>query len=114
MDMILRNMVIATGISGLASTNQTFYRQDSPIVPISLFFLLQVTHDFTIANLNNLVGTVGKELVETVDEVHIEAHLFICHSDIAGSLVGNVDIMFLLFQAANGATHGDDIIIRMR
>ena len=110
-DMILGDMVIATGITGLATTDQTLHGEDGLIVPIPLFLLLQVTHDFTIANLDDLVGAVGKEFVEAVDEVHIEPHLFICHSDIARCLVGHMHVVLLLHQPSDGASHRDDIVV---
>ena len=92
-DVILGDMVIAAGITGLASTDQSFHGEDGLIVPIPLFLLLQVTHDFTIADLDDLVGAVGKEFVEAVDEVHIEAHFLIRHSDIARCLVGHMHVV---------------------
>ena len=110
-DVILGDMVIATGITGLASTDQSLHGEDGLIVPISLFLLLQVTHDFTIADLDDLVGAVGKEFVEAVDEMHIEPHLLIRHSDIARCLVGHMHVVLLLHQPSDGSSHRDDIVI---
>ena len=70
-DMILRDMVIATGITSLTTTDETFHGEDGAIIQIAIFLLLQITHDFLIADLDNLIGAVGKELVETVDKVHV-------------------------------------------
>ena len=111
MDMILGDMVIAAGISGLAATDQSLHGEDGLIVPIPLFLLLQVTHDFTIADLDDLVGAIGEELVETVDEVHIKPHLLIRHSNIARCLIGYMHIVLLLHQSSDGASHRDHIVV---
>ena len=83
MDMIFVDMVIATSITGFTTTDQPLHGEDGLIVPISLFLLLQVTHDFTIADLDDLVGTIGKEFVEAVDEVHVEPYLLVSHSNVS-------------------------------
>ena len=70
-DMIFRDMVVTTGITGLATTDQTLYRKDGAIIPIAIFLLFQITHDLLIADLDDLVGAIGKEFVKAIDEVHV-------------------------------------------
>ena len=113
MDMIFSDMVVATGIAGLATTDQALHGEDGLIVPVSFFLLLQIIHYLTIADLYHLVGAVCKELVETVNEVHIEPYFLICHSNITGGLISDVNVVLLLHQTTDGAAHGDDIIIGM-
>ena len=111
--MILRNTVIATSIARLTTTDQALHCENSLIIPIALFFLLQVGHNFTVTNLDNLVRAIGKELVKTIDEVHIKPHFFIGHSYVTRCLVGNMHIVLLLHQPTDGTAHRDDIIVGM-
>jgi hypothetical protein len=43
--------------------------------------------------------------------MHESANLLIAHSDIARCLVGNMHVVVLLHQSADGSTHRDDIIV---
>ena len=61
--------------------------------------------------LDNLIAAISKNGVETVDEVHESANLLVAHGDITRCLVGNMHIVVLLHQSADGATHRDDVVV---
>ena len=52
--------------------------------------------------------------VEFGDEVCKANCVIVKYGNIARSLVGNMDLVSLLYQADQGAAHGDHIVIRMR
>ena len=112
--MILVDTVVATGISRLTTTDQSLHGEDGLVVKVALLLLLDVVHNLAIADLDHLVGAVAKELVEAVDEMHIKAHLLVGNGDIATGLIGDMHIVPLLDQSADGAPHRDDIIVGMR
>ena len=43
-----------------------------------------------------LIKAVGKQLVEAVDEVHIQSHLLVGDSDVAAGLIGHMHVVPLL------------------
>ena len=45
--------------------------------------------------------------------MHIQTHFLIGNSDISTGLIGYMDVMILLHEATDSASHGNDIIIRM-
>ena len=114
MNMVFGNMVIGAGITSLPPANQSFDRKDTLIVEVSFLLLPQVVHNLLIADLDDLIRTVGKELVEPVDKVHVETYFLISNGNVATRLVSDMHIMSLLHQPADGTSHRDDIIIGMR
>ena len=114
MDMILMDVVIATGITRLTPTDKPLHGQDGLVVKVTRLLLFQVVHDLLVAYLDHFVGAVGKELVEAVDKVHVQSHLLVGYGDIAAGLIGNMHVVTLLHEPSDGTTHGDDVVVGMR
>ena len=114
MDVVFGNMVIIAGIPSLSPTNQSLDGQNTGIIQIPFLLLLQIVHDFLIADLDDFIGAISKELVEAVDKVHVETYFLISNGNVATRLVSDMYVMPLLHQPADGTSHRDDIIIGMR
>ena len=113
MDMTAVNTIILTGQASLASTDKSFQTEHCFVVDITRLFALQEVPDGLVAIVDNLVGTTGKDHVKALDEVHEARHLFIANGNIARRLVSHMDVVVLLHQSTDGATHRDDIVVRM-
>ena len=82
-DMMAVDAIVLTGQTGLTSADQTLQTENLLIVEIALFLIPDKGLDCLIRVLDHLVGTIGKDGVETIDEVHETTHFFITHSDVA-------------------------------
>ena len=109
--MVERYLIVGAGGARLATTYQTFDGTDVGRVDVAVFLVLQIGLNLLILVLDNLVGLVAKELVETVDEVHEACHLLIANSNVSAGFVGDMHVVALLYESSNGATHGDDIVV---
>ena len=81
-DMLAVDAAIFAGQSGFATTDKSLKAQNLLSVCIALFLILQKGLHYLVAVLDYLVAAVGKDGVETIDEVHESANLLIAHSDI--------------------------------
>ena len=54
------NVVVAAGVAGLAPADESLHGEDGGIVEVALMLLLEVVHDLAIADVDDLVGAVGK------------------------------------------------------
>ena len=114
MAVIQRNIVIGAGGACFTTTDQTFDSQDVTSIHVTVFLILQVVTDFRIFFVDNLVFAVVEDLIEAVDEMQEADYFFIAYGNVTGGFVCHMHVMFLLYQAADGATHGYNVIIRMR
>ena len=112
--VIQRYIVVSTCRACFTAANQTFDGQDIARINIAVFFLFQELADFCIFINDHLIFAVIENLVETIDEMHEADYFFITYGNVAGSFVSYVHIMFLLYQAADGATHRNHVVVRMR
>ena len=113
-DMRERNTVVGAGRACLAAADEALDGEHIFCIDIAFFLLGEESLYFLVLAGNDEVALLGEELVEAVDEVHEAGHLLIAHGNVAGGLISHMHIMALLHESAQGATHGDDIIIRMR
>ena len=97
MAVIQRDIIIGTCRTRFTAANQSFDSQDVAGVHITVFLIFQIVADFGVLFVDNLVLTVVKELVETVDEVQETDYLFIAYGNVAGSLIGHMYVMFLFY-----------------
>ena len=109
-----RNTVVGAGRACLAAADEALDGKHIFCIDIAFFLLGEESLYFLVLAGNDEVALLGEELVEAVDEVHEAGHLLIAHGNVAGGLISHMHIMALLHESAQGATHGDDIIIRMR
>ena len=112
-DMLAIDTIILTSQTSLTTTDESLQTQNLFVIKIALFLVLDKCLHYLIAVLDHLVAAIGKNGVETIDEVHEAAHLLITHGNIARGLIGHMHIVMLLHQSADGTTHGDDVIIGM-
>ena len=69
--------------------------------------------DFLVFIGDDAVFVAAEYLVESIDEVHESCHLLVAHGDVARCLVGYVEVMSLLHQSTDGASHGDYVVVGM-
>ena len=81
-DMLAVDAAIFAGQSGFATTDKSLKAQNLLCIKIAFFLVLNKCLNHLIAVLDNLIATIGKDGVETIDEVHESANLLIAHSDI--------------------------------
>ena len=109
--MIQRYLIVGTSGTSLATTYQTLDGQDVLGIEVALLLLCEELLDFLILIRDDTILGIGENLVEAIDEVHESCYLLISHGDIARCLVGDMQVVLLLYQTTDGTTHGDDIII---
>ena len=109
--MLTVDTTILTSQSCLSATNQTFQSENLFGVEIAFFFVFDKVLHPLVAVLDHLVGAVGEDGVETIDEVHETSYLFIPHGDVARGLIGHMHIVLLLHQSSDGTTHGDHVVV---
>ena len=105
--------VVLAGQTRLTSADQSFQTENLLIVEIALLLILDESLHRLVGVLDDLVGTIGKDGVEAIDEMHETTDLLIAHGNVARSLVGDMHVVSLLHESTDGAAHGDDIVIRM-
>ncbi len=110
-DVLAVDTIVFAGQTGLAATDQTFESQYLLVVEVALLLILDKRLDSLVRVLDNLVAAVSKDGVETVDKMHESVYLLVANGDIARCLVGNMHIVVLLHESADGATHRDDIVV---
>ena len=110
-DMMAVDAVVLAGQTRLTSADQSFQTENLLIVEVALLLILDEGLHRLVGVLDDLVGTIGKDGVEAIDEMHETTHFLIAHSDIARSLVGHMHIVLLLHESTDGTSHRDDIII---
>ena len=104
-DMMAVDAVVLAGQTRLTSADQSFQTENLLIVEVALLLILDEGLHRLVGVLDDLVGAIGKDGVEAIDEVHETTHFLIAHSDIARSLVGHMHIVLLLHESADGASH---------
>ena len=109
--MLAVDTVVFAGQTGLAATDQTFESQYLLVVEVALLLILDECLDSLVRVLDDLVAAIGKDGVESIDEMHKSANLLVAHGDITRCLVGNMHIVVLLHESADGATHRDDVVV---
>ena len=107
-------VVVGAGCACLTATDESLYGAHLRRVDVGRTLLCEEVLDVSIHLLYHLVLVVAEQLVISVDEVHEACHLLVAHSDVARGLVCHVHVMVLLNEAADGATHRDDVVIGMR
>ena len=112
-DMVERYLIVGARCARLATTNQSLDSQNVTRVNVTILLGGEEMLDLLILVLDDLVLIVIKQLVETVDEVHEARHLLVTDGNIARSLIDHMDVVVLLHQSANRATHGDHVVIGM-
>ena len=114
MNTVQRNLVEGTCCASLATTNQALDGQDVAGIEVTLLLVGEEFLNLLVLLRDNAVLRISENLVETVDEVHESCHLLVAYSDVARCLVSHVNLVLLLNQAADGATHRDNVIVWVR
>ena len=114
MNLLLRHTIVFAGDAGLATTNQSLQGQHVLVVGLIFLLALQELLHLLVFVTHHLVLAVGKELVETIDEVHEATNLLIAYGNVARSLIADVYVVALLHQTTDGSSHRDDIVVGMR
>ena len=112
--MVERNAVVGAGCASLATTDKALDGAHLLGIHIARTLLGEELLDVAVHLLYHLVLAVAEELVEAVDEVHEACYLLVAHSNVARCLVGDVHVVVLLNESADGATHRDHVIVGVR
>ncbi len=112
MDMFLGYTGKTTGIEGFAATDNTLYVTQffNVFLPFGLFF--QKGDCFFINSCCLFIGN-SKLLIEVGHKTNEPQCFIISHGNIARSLVRHMYFMPLINKSLKGATHGNNIIIRV-
>ena len=112
--MVERNAVVGAGCASLATTDKALDGAHLLGIHIARTLLGEELLDVAVHLLYHLVLAVAEELVEAVDEVHEACYLLVAHSNVARCLVGDVHVVVLLNESADGATHRDHVVVGVR
>ena len=115
MHMVVFHSRIAASVTGFFTTDRTFHEKHILAFRTTVFYLFitQVFNDFFRFILNR--RTSGCILVANITQVFaITDYFFIAYGNISGCLVSNMYVMVLVTQTAQGSTHWNHIIIRVR
>ena len=113
-DMVALNAIIGASQTCLATADERLHTAYFLRVHVAFLFLCQEVFHGMVALGDDVVVAIGENGVETIGEMHEAHYLFVAYGNVTRRLIGYVNIVTLLHQSANGTTHGDDVIVRMR
>ena len=82
MNMILLNTIISTGIARLTTTDESLDGQHIATVKVALLLPFDESQHLIGITLDEFIAAIGKHLIERTQEMHIESHLLVGHSNI--------------------------------
>ena len=100
-----RNAVVGAGCACFTTANESLDGAYLRNIHVRRLLLSKELLDFIVHLGDDLVLAVAENLVVAIDEVHETCHFLIADSDVSGCLVGDVYLVVLLYQAADGAAH---------
>ena len=109
--MVEGDAVEGAGCASLATAYQSFDGAHLGGVDVACFLAGQEGFNVGIHLFDGFVAIVDKQLVEAVDKVHEACHLLVAHGNVSAGFVGNVHVVALLYQSANGAAHRDNVVV---
>ena len=113
MTVIQRDIVVRTSCTCFAAADKSFNGENITCIHVTIFLFAKEFADFCIFFIDDLICTVIKQLIETIDKMQETDHFFVANSNITACFVGYMNVVSLFYQTAQRTTHRDNIVVRM-